>query len=141
MNKLLPAIRRHFWTRHANGWSVWLFVGLYPLIILGLYRRDRRLLAGTLATVPISLALTPPPKNDAAWATKVVLGERAWLERGLLASPADLALMVGLAPIILCAIAAAAHRRRIETGLGVLASLLAMLLFFRRMVAVYEESL
>lgn len=82
---------RVFWRRHASPASVWWFVSLYPALILAIYRRSRRLGAAILLSLVVNLLVVAPPETDDAWATRVILGERVWLERGLLSSPGDLA--------------------------------------------------
>ncbi|WP_435153545.1 DUF6653 family protein [Haladaptatus sp. DFWS20] len=127
-----------FWSRHANPWSVWTLVVAYPMLILAIYRRRRLLLVGTLLFVSVNPLLFAPPDDDEAWATRVVLGERVWFERGLLSSPRD-SLFVGVtAPIHLFALRAAIKRQPVRTLFGTAVSLVCMFVFFDRMVRLYE---
>lgn len=133
-------VERYFWSRHANPGSVWTLILTYPALVAGVYRRDRRLLAGVVAFAAVNPLLFPPPEDDEAWATRVVLGERVWLDRGLRSSPTD-ALFVALgAPLNLYTLRAASRRQFVRTALGTVASLAFMLLFFQRMVRLYERS-
>lgn len=125
------------WSRHANPWSVWTLVVAYPTLILAIYRRDGPLLAGVLLFVAANPLLASPPETDDAWATRVVLGERVWLERGLLSSPETLFTAL-CAPVPLYTIRAAVERRPVRTAVGTVASLVLFLVFFRRMVTLYE---
>lgn len=130
---------RQFWSRHANPWSVWTLVIAYPVLILAIYRRDRLLVAGTLAFVVANPFVFSPPLDDAAWATRVVLGERVWLERGLVRSWETLVAAV-CAPVYLYTIRAAVERRPVRTTIGTTMSLVLILVFFRRMARLYEET-
>ncbi len=128
---------RLFWSRHANPWSVWTYVLAYPTLVLAIYRRDRRLLAGTLAFVAVNPLLFRPPETDEAWATRVVLGEQVWMDRGSVLSTTTL-LTAGSAPVYVFTLRAAAKRDALGTVVGTLASMALMLLFFGRMARLYE---
>jgi hypothetical protein len=132
-------VDRLFWARHANPGSVWTLIATFPVLVAGLYRRDRRLLAATLLFVAVNPLVFPPPADDRAWATRVVHGERVWLERGLGSSPADVAVLALGAPVVLYTLRAALAGRPLRTALGTLLSLGAMLLFFERMARLYER--
>lgn len=129
---------RLFWSGHANPWSVRTFVVAYPMLVLAIYRRQRPLLVVTLIFVVLNPILAPPPADDRAWATRVVLGERVWLEEGIFPSW-DLLFALLAAPVYLFTLASAAKRRPIRTVLGTTASMVVMLLFFDRMVRKYDE--
>ncbi|WP_137289980.1 DUF6653 family protein [Natronorubrum halophilum] len=129
---------RLFWSRHANPGSVWTFVGAYLLLVASIYRRSRPLLVGTLLFVAVNPLLFSPPKTDDAWATRVVLGERVWLERGLVSS-SHTRFTLACAPVYLFTLRSAANRRPLRTGVGTVASLALMLLFFDRMARLYED--
>jgi len=130
-------VDRLFWSGHANPWSVWTFVLAYPTLVYAIYRRHRPLLVGTLLFVALNPVLAPPPADDRAWATRVVLGERVWLEGGVWPSR-DLFFAVLAAPIYLFTLGSAARRRPARTAVGVVASVAAMLLFFDRMAGRYD---
>jgi len=130
---------RLFWSGHSNPASVWAAITAYPLLILGLYRRDRRLLAGVVGTVALSSLFAPEPDDDSAWATRVVLGERVWLDRGLLSAPGDLLFVCLGVPVHLFTFRAAVRRQPVRTAVGTLLSLVCMFVFFARMVRLYED--
>ena len=69
----------------------------------------------------------------------VVLGERVWLERGVLSSPADALFVLLVAPTHLFTLRSAVERRPVRTAAGTVLSLVSMLLFFGRMARLYEE--
>ena len=129
---------RLFWSGHANPWSVWTFVLAYPTLVYAIYRHHRPLLVGTLLFVVLNPILAPPPKDDDAWATRVVLGEQAWLEDGVWPT-GDLLFAVLAAPVYLFTLGAAAKRQPIRTVVGTLLSLVVMLLFFARMARRYDR--
>ncbi|WP_440769266.1 DUF6653 family protein [Natronorubrum sp. DTA28] len=131
---------RLFWSGHANPGSVWTFVGAYLLLVLSLYRRNRPLLVGTLLFVAVNPLVFPSPETDDAWATRVVLGEQVWLERGLRPS-SHLRFTLVCVPVFLFTLRSAAKRYPLRTGLGAIASVVLMLLFFDRMARLYEATL
>lgn len=133
-------VDRFFWSRHENPGSVWTLVGAYPMLVLSVYRRDRRLLVGTLLFVAVNPLLFSPPADDRAWATRVVRGERVWLDRGLRSSRPETAFAVLAAPVYLYTLGAAAARRPVRTALGTVVSVVVMLAFFDRMVRLYEDA-
>jgi hypothetical protein len=80
----------------------------------------------------------PPPKDDRAWATRVVPGEQVWLDEGVWPS-SELFFAVLATPIYLFTLGSAAKRRPVRTVLGTAVSMVVMLLFFDRMVRRYEN--
>lgn len=82
------------WARHANPWSGWTrIITCLPLLVLAIWSRAW---IGYWSLVPIALALwwiwfNPrafrPAKDDHAWITKCVLGERLWMNRRNVAIP------------------------------------------------------
>jgi hypothetical protein len=128
-----------FWEPHSSPRSVWPLVAAYPVLILAIYRRSGVLLVGTLLSVAANLLLVSPPETDDAWATRVVLGERVWIERGLASSPRDLGLTAIGAVVNLYTLRAAVRRQAVRTGLGTAASVALMFLFFGRMTRLYDE--
>jgi hypothetical protein len=129
---------RPLWSRHANPWSVWTLVAVYPVLVLSIYRRSRPLLAGTLLFVALNPFLVSPPETDEAWATRAVLGERIWIDRGL-SSSSHTRFVVACAPVYVFTLRSAAERRPARTAVGTVVSVVLMLVFFWRMVGVYEE--
>ena len=126
-----------FWEPHSSPRSVWPLVAAYPVLILAVYRRSRLLLVGTLLSVATNLLLVSPPETDDAWATRVVLGERVWLERGLASSPHDLGLTAVGGVVHLWTFRAAVRRQPVHTAVGTVVSMALMFLFFDRMARLY----
>jgi hypothetical protein len=82
------------WARHANPWSVYTRIATVPFIILALWSRAW---IGAWSLIPIALLAFwlwynprafPPPASTNNWASKAVLGERVWLNRGTVPIPA-----------------------------------------------------
>jgi hypothetical protein len=130
---------RYFWSRHANSGSVWTLFAAFPMLVLGIYRRDQPLLIGTLLFVLVNPLLFSPPTTDTAWATRVVLGEQIWPEQGLRSSPTNLVFITLAAPVYLYNLRAAAKRNSVRTLLSTALSMALMLLFFRQMSRLYED--
>jgi hypothetical protein len=128
-----------FWTPHASPGSVWGLVATYPLLILAVYRRSGPLLATVVCSVVLNLRIASPPDDDAAWATRVVFGERRWLDRGLSSQPDALGLVGVGAAVQLYTLRAAATRRPGRTVAGTAVSMLLMLAFFDRMARLYDD--
>ena len=81
------------WARHANPWSVWSRNTALPLLCLAIWSR---VWLGSLALLPLLLAIAwtwlnprlfAPPRSTNNWASKAVLGERVWLNRGQVPVP------------------------------------------------------
>ena len=82
------------WARHANPWSGWTrFITCLPLLVLAIWSRAW---LGPWSLGPIVAALLwiwlnprafPPARDDSAWITRGVFGERFWSERGRLPVP------------------------------------------------------
>lgn len=132
-------IARYFWERHASPRSVWTLVATYPLLVLAVYRRGQRLLVATLLFALVNMFGHDPPADDSAWATRVVLGERVWLDRGLASSPGDLLCVTVTAPVYLFTLRAAVRQQPLKTAVGTSCSLVVMLLFFARLERLYDE--
>jgi hypothetical protein len=129
------------WKRHESPTSVWWFVLMYPVIILTLYRRSRALGGCLLISLVVNLFVVSPPKNDDAWATRVVRGEQVWLEQGLLSSTENLLFTTVGGVVHLYTFRAALHRQPIRTAVGTVVSMVLILLFFDRMAELYEMAM
>jgi hypothetical protein len=76
------------WMRHANPVSVWTRFAVLPLLALAIWSREWigwwSLAAVALALVfmMVNPLLFPPPRSTRNWASKGVLGERIWSDRG-----------------------------------------------------------
>ena len=141
----MPAFRTDIgpdtlWNRHESPASVWWFVLLYPVFILAIYQRSRPLSMSLLLSLAVNLFVVSPPETDDAWATRVVRGERVWLEEGLRSSRNNLLVTLVGGIINLYTLCAALYRNPVRTMVGSLGSMVFMLLFFDRMAELYETT-
>jgi hypothetical protein len=76
------------WQRHANPWSVYTRFPVPPLLAAAIWSRTR---LGWWCLVPVGLVCAwaavnprvfPPPRSLDHWASRGVLGETCWAERG-----------------------------------------------------------
>lgn len=81
------------WMRHANPWSVWTRFAVLPLLVLAVWSRGW---IGWWSLIPVAVVLVwtwlnprifPRPRSTDNWASKAVLGERVWLNRGRIPVP------------------------------------------------------
>lgn len=126
------------WNRHESPVSVWWLVLMYPVLVCAIYRRSRPLVGVLALSLAANLFVVSPPETDDAWATRVVRGEREWLDRGLFSSESDLLIVAVGGAVNLYTLRAAVHRRPVETVVGTAASLLLTFLFFHRMADLYR---
>ncbi|MGM0591633.1 MAG: DUF6653 family protein [Halobacteriota archaeon] len=72
-----------FWERHSNPKSGWSRLLISPLLVLGLYRRDRRLVAAAVVAAAANpIAFSRPDPDADSWMTRGVRAERWWLSEG-----------------------------------------------------------
>ncbi len=133
----LATLREAVWERHANPKSGWSRVLSLPLLMVAIYRRDSRLLAGMVVFAVVNPALFPPPTDDDAWMTRVVYGERLWLEHGSRRHPIQV-LNVLNAFCTLYAVRAAVRRQPARTALAT-AGAMALKFLFVAFVADYYD--
>lgn len=138
------------WARHANPWSGWTRVPALPLLALAVWSRvwigwwALLPIAAVLAWLWVNPRLFAPPRNQDAWMTRGVLGERLWLARDETPVPAH----HRSAPNILSAIGAAgvlltvfglARLSGWAVITGVAVAMLAKLWFIDRMVWLHHD--
>ncbi len=138
------------WARHANPWSVWTRLLILPLLAAAVWSR---VWIGWWALVPcLLLALWtwlnprvfPEPRSTDNWASRGVLGERVWLNRGSVPVPSHhgsmamfLALLsgLGLLPLMWGLVGLAV----LPTLLGLIVVVGGKLWFLDRMNRLFEE--
>ena len=128
------------WNRHESPVSVWWLTLMYPVFVLAIYRRSRSLIGLLGFSLAANLLVVSPPETDDAWATRVVRGERVWLERGLRSSERDSLVLVVGALVNLYTLRAAYRQRPVKTVIGTSTSILLTFLFFDRMAELYETT-
>jgi hypothetical protein len=81
------------WGRHTNPWSVWTRNSVLPLLALAIWSRAW---IGWWAVLPSALCILwgwvnprifSKPRSTKKWASKIVLGERIWLNRDAVPVP------------------------------------------------------
>lgn len=138
------------WARHSNPWSVWTRNTVLPTLVLAVWSRAW---LGRWALVPVALAvfwmwlnprLFARPASTRSWASKAVLGERVWLNRGSIPVPEHHrrvphllnAFALSGVPLVVWGLAAL---RIWPLLLGCLAIFAGKLWFLDRMVWLYED--
>jgi len=87
------AMKNATWERHANPWSVWTRVPLLALFALAVFFRGPLgvwfwpVLGALALWALVNPRAFPPPVSTDSWASKGVLGERVWLNRGRIPIP------------------------------------------------------
>jgi hypothetical protein len=82
------------WQRHANPWSVWTRFTALPFLVLACWSRTwlgwwaLPVVVMSLVWVWLNPRIFPRPASYESWASKVVLGERIWLNRNAMPIPA-----------------------------------------------------
>jgi hypothetical protein len=67
-----------FWARHSNPKSGWSRATVLPVLLYGVYRRNWRVVGAAIVFTLVNPVAFPPPEDDSAWMTRVVLAERWW---------------------------------------------------------------
>ena len=140
------------WDRHTNPISGWSRVSILPMISLAVWFRDALglfifpVLAVILIWTWVNPRLFAPAKDDSAWMTQGVLGERIWLKRKdtpipahHARAPAILAGLSGLGVLVL-----AIGLWQLDFGLtvaGLCLSMIAKFWFLDRMVWLRQDML
>ena len=146
----LMGMNDRIWARHANPWSVYSRIWGGVFIFFAIWGAHW---IGWLAAAPIALAvawvwinprLFPPPKTADSWATKGVLGERAFINRKTVHIPFGFQragwATTGFAMFFLLLFAYGLITGAFWTGLaGWFGALTAKLWFFDRMAWLWEE--
>lgn len=129
------------WARHSNPRSGWTRLLAYPVLILAVYARDRRLLAGTLGFLAVNPVLFAEPETESeAWMSRVVRAEQRWTDAGAplfgIGFPQVLNLLQ--VPVFCYNVYAAARRRPLETAAATAATMALKLWFVHELVTETE---
>lgn len=112
-----------------------------PALLYAVYRRDWRLLVAVVAFTAANPLLFPPPADQDAWMTRVVLAERWWTEAGngtIGLSYPNLCNTLNL-PVFAYAFLAAWRRRPARAALAGTLSVALKLWFVAVLVQRYDE--
>jgi len=138
------------WMRHANPWSGWTRFSVLPILIIAFWSR---VWLGWWSLIPITISflwgyvnprIFSKPKSTNNWISKVVLGERVWLNRDKIPVtehhrllPNILSIIVGVGVIF---IIWGVYKLEIcPVLLGYILANLGKLWFMDRMVWLYED--
>jgi hypothetical protein len=129
-------LKRWVFARHSHPWSAWTRWASTPLVLVPVWNRSTRQGVVVTAWFVLNAVLFPPPRDDSAYATRVVLGEERWLEE----RPVSRALAInGMASAALVvAIDSARRHRRWQMTIATIASMGALLWYWREMVRYYD---
>jgi hypothetical protein len=127
---------RWVFSRHSHPWSAWTRWASTPLLLLPVWNRSTRQGVVVAAWFALNPVLFPPPRDDSAFATRVVLGEARWLEE----RPVSRALAIdGLASAALLFTLDRARRHRPwQMTIATIGTMGAILWYWREMVRYYD---
>jgi hypothetical protein len=74
----LSKLTDDMWKQHANPWSVWTRLLSTPLAYVPFWNRSWKQGLAVAAWFSANPFLFPEPKDEDAWATKAIRGERQW---------------------------------------------------------------
>lgn len=146
----LMAMDKKTWKRHANPLSGWSRITKLPLLCVAIWSR---VWLGLWSMVPVTVVLIwtwanprlfSPPKDNAAWMTRAVLGERlslANLERQVANHHKKVARLLAIASGLGCVLIAVALWMLCLEALisGLILAMGAKLWFLDRMVWLFED--
>jgi len=137
---LTDILGEDFWARHTNPWSGYTRLPMGPVLLLGLYRRDWRMVGLTLLYVVINPILFSEPESKDAWISRSVL-EQLWLEEGHGVFEANLpGVLNGLNAVAYCYGLFGAYKRNPQTtALGGGVALTCKLVYLAILVRYYDE--
>jgi hypothetical protein len=129
-------VKRWVFARHSNPWSAWTRWASTPLLLLPAWNRNARQGALVAAWFAVNPVVFPPPRDDSAFATRMVLGEEMWLEE----RPVSSALVIdGLAAVaLLVAIDRARRHGPRQMTIATIVAMSALLWYWREMARFYD---
>jgi len=74
--------KNKFWQKHANPWSGWTRIAIYPFLFLSIWYHNWYGLALLILWTIINPLVFPKPKKIRYWVSKVVLGEQLYMKKG-----------------------------------------------------------
>lgn len=128
--------KRWVFSRHSHPWSAWTRWASTPLILLPVWNRSTKQGLVVAAWFALNPVLLPPPRDDSAYATRMVLGEERWLEERRMSGALAIDCLAGAA--LLIAIDSARRHRPWRMTIATIASMSALLWYWREMVRLYD---
>jgi hypothetical protein len=129
-------LKRWVFSRHSHPWSAWTRWASTPLLLLPVWNRSARQGAIVGVWFALNAVVFPPPRDDSAFATRVVLGEERWLEERPVSGA--LAINAVASGALVIAIDGARRHRRGQMTIGTVGAMGALLWYWREMVRFYE---
>ena len=137
MSSLIKRLLREVFRHHSNPWSAWTRLLSVPLVFVPVWNRSWRegaILGVWLIANPVVFA---EPKDDKAWATRVMLGEEMWIAK----RPLDraMALSMGATAFGLGGVWGAYKRRLLPTVVCTVGQVVLLLAHWRELALYYER--
>jgi hypothetical protein len=128
--------KRWVFSRHSHPWSAWTRWASTPLVLLPFWNRSARQGVAVAAWFAVNPVLFPPPRDDSAYATRVVLGEERWLEERPVSGALAIDCLTTAA--LLIAIDSARRHRPWQTTIAMIATMSMLQWYWREMVRFYD---
>jgi hypothetical protein len=128
--------KRWVFSRHSHPWSAWSRWATTPLIMVPIWNRNARQGAVVGAWFALNAVVFPPPRDDSAYATRVVLGEEMWVEERRMSGA--LAINGLTSGALLIAIDGARRHRLGQTTIATMGAMGSLLWYWREMARYYE---
>jgi uncharacterized protein (DUF2062 family) len=134
---LVKHLTRKIFAHHSNPWSAWTRLFSAPLVFVPIWNRSWRqgaILGVWLIANPL---VFPEPEDNAAWATRAMLGEEMWVAE----RPLDraLALNAGATALGVGGVWGALKRRLLATVACAVGQVALLLAYWREMVVYYQR--
>ena len=136
MTSTVSHVKRWVFARHSNPWSAWTRWASTPLLLLPVWNRSAKQGAVVATWFALNAVVFPPPRDDAAFATRVVLGEEKWIEERPVSR--SLAINCLASASLLIAIDNARRHRRGPMTIATIGSMSALLWYWREMARFYD---
>jgi hypothetical protein len=130
-------LTRWVFSRHSSPWSAWTRWASTPLVLLPVWNRSARQGVVVATWFALNAVVFPPPRDDSAYATRVVLGEERWLKEGPVSGA--LAIEALATAALLVAIDGARRHRRGQMSIATVAAMGALQWYWREMVRFYDS--
>jgi hypothetical protein len=104
--------------------------------MLPVWNRSVRQGVAVGAWFALNAVVFPPPRDDSAYATRVVLGEERWLQERRMSGP--LAINAMASGALLIAVDGARRHRRAQMTMSTIGAMGALLWYWREMVRFYD---
>ena len=128
--------KRWVFARHSHPWSAWTRWATTPLVLVPVWNRSARQGVVVAAWFALNAVLFPPPRDDSAFATRVVLGEERWLEERPVSGALAINCMASAA--LLVAIDSARRHRPWQMIVATIGTMSALLWYWREMARFYD---